>query len=386
MMFPIVGVDFRKYSDEELTAMLVEAGEASKHARKRGRVMGIVAAHRLKQMRTLLMYEELATWRRENGFDREMEGEESCFPGHRSLPPTPQEYYASLWLEVNALKDAISMPLQLLKLFNAIEQDTLSDEEYATLKRCMEKRVRETAQVTAVTRDHTVQPCSPCSPNPDRPSGVLCNMENEGTMSQELEELTSSSTGTGLNTPGQQCPPNEGVWETGRIIADGILTAGVDSSKEGNISSPMESTERATRMVMVADIPSTAATPPKRRYKTSSEENKQFDPGGRGEQAPPWKAAVPLPFFSWGEAVRLLDCLAVAKLGGFVSVFPALCVCVFRTHIFPFTGESYQQDVFSRREQVMYATGGQALSRLLPYLKMARTSNAWFGRSANTLG
>ena len=150
MTFP-TGLDFRKYSDEELTAMLVEAAEASKHARKRGRVMGIVAAHRVKQMRTLLMYEELATWRRENGFDREMEGEKSCFTGHRSLPPTPQEYYASLWCEVNALKDAISMPLQLLKLMNAIEQDTLSDEEYATLKRCMEKRVRETAQVTAVT-------------------------------------------------------------------------------------------------------------------------------------------------------------------------------------------------------------------------------------------
>ena len=325
MTFPIVGVDFRKYSDEELTAMLVEAREASKHARKRGRVMGIVAAHRLKQMRTLLMYEELATWRRENGFDREMEGEESCFTGHRSLPPTPQEYYASLWCEVNALKDAISMPLQLLKLINAIEQDTLSDEEYATLKRCMEKRVRETAQVTAVTRDHTVQPCSPCSPNPDRPSGVLCNLENEGTMSQELEELTSSSTGTGLNTPGQQCPPNEGVWETGRIIANGILSAGVDSSKGGNISSPMESTERATRTRTVARISSTAATSPKRRHKTSSEENKQFDPGGRGEQAPPWKAAVPLPFFSWSDAGRLLVCLSGAELRGFFCVSSMLC-------------------------------------------------------------
>ena len=329
MTFPIVGVDFRKYSDEELTAMLVEAREASKHARKRGRVMGIVAAHRLKQMRTLLMYEELATWRRENGFDREMEGEESCFTGHRSLPPTPQEYYASLWCEVNALKDAISMPLQLLKLFNAIEQDTLSDEEYATLKRCMEKRVRETAQVTAVTRDHTVQPCSPCSPNPDRPSGALCNLENEGTMSQELEELTSSSTGTGLNTPGQQCPPNEGVWETGRIIADGILSAGVDSSKGGNISSPMESTERATRTRTVARISSTAATPPKRRHKTSSEENKQFDPGGRGEQAPPWKAAVPLPFFSWSDAGRLLVCLSGAELRGFFCVSSMLCFFCF---------------------------------------------------------
>ena len=109
MMFP-TGVDFRKYSDEELTTMLAEAGEASKHARKRGRVMGIVAAHRLEQVKEFLVYNELAIWRRENGFDRVMEGEESCFPGHRSLPPTPQEYYASLWCEVNALRDAISIP------------------------------------------------------------------------------------------------------------------------------------------------------------------------------------------------------------------------------------------------------------------------------------
>ena len=299
MTFP-TGLDFRKYSDEELTAMLVEAVEASKHARKRGRVMGIVAAHRLKQMRTLLMYEELATWRRDNGFDRVEDVD------HRSLPPTPEQYYAGLWLEVNALKDAISMPLQLLKLFNAIEQDTLSDEEYATLKRCMEKRVRETAQVTAVTRDNTVQPCSLCSPNPDRPSGVLCNLDNEDEMDPGMEELTSSSTSTGLNTPGQLSPPNEGVWETGRIIADGILTAGVNSSQGGRTPSPPE---RVTRMVTAADIPLAAATPPKRRHKTSSELNKPFDPGGRGEKAPPWNAAVPLPFFSWGEAVRLLVCL-----------------------------------------------------------------------------
>ena len=315
MTFPTV-LSSMKYSDEELTAMLVETGEASKHARKRGRVMGIVAAHRLKQMRTLLMYEELATWRRENGFDREMEGEESCFTGHRSLPPTPQEYYASLWLEVNALKDAISMPLQLLKLTNAIEQDTLSDEEYATLKRCMEKRVRETAQVTAVTRDHTVQPCSPCSPNPDRPSGVLCNLENEGTMSQELEELTSSSTSTGLNTPGQLSPPNEGVWETGRITADSILTAGVNSSQGGRTPSPPE---RSTSTATFADISSTAATPSKRRLKTFNELNKPFDPGGREEKAPPWNAAVPLPFlFLW----RSWEASCSFSMLCFFSVFP----------------------------------------------------------------
>ena len=299
MTFP-TGLDFRKYSDEELTAMLVEVVEASKHARKRGRVMGIVAAHRLKQMRTLLMYEELATWRRDNGFDRVEDVD------HRSLPPTPEQYYAGLWLEVNALKDAISMPLQLLKLFNAIEEDTLSDEEYATLKRCVETRDRDAAQVT-VTQVSTVQQCSSIPKTPEPPPDVCVNLENnEDEMDPGMEELTSSSTSTGLNTPGQLSPPNEGVWETGRIIADGILTAGVNSSQGGRTPSPPE---RATRMVTAADIPLAAATPPKRRHKTSSELNKPFDPGGRGEKAPPWNAAVPLPFFSWGEAVRLLVCL-----------------------------------------------------------------------------
>ena len=49
MTFP-TGVEIRKYSDEELTTMLEEAGEASKHARKLGSVMEIVAAHRIKQI------------------------------------------------------------------------------------------------------------------------------------------------------------------------------------------------------------------------------------------------------------------------------------------------------------------------------------------------
>ena len=81
---------------------------------------------------------------------------------HRSLPHTPEQYYAGLWSEVNALKDVISMPRQKVKkLINAIEQGKLSDEEYAILKRLVEKRDREAAQVTTVTRDDTVQHCSP---------------------------------------------------------------------------------------------------------------------------------------------------------------------------------------------------------------------------------
>ena len=106
MTFP-TDVEIRKYSDEELTTMLEEAREASKHSRNLGRVMGIVTARRLKHMREFLMYEELAIWRSMNSFDRVAEDKESCFHGNHSLPPTPEECATSLWSEVNALKDAI---------------------------------------------------------------------------------------------------------------------------------------------------------------------------------------------------------------------------------------------------------------------------------------
>ena len=85
-------IEIRKCSDEELRTMLDEAREASKHLRKLGRVMGIVAAHRLKKMRKFLAYQELATWWRMNGFDRVLEGEENWLHGHRSLPPTLEQY------------------------------------------------------------------------------------------------------------------------------------------------------------------------------------------------------------------------------------------------------------------------------------------------------
>ena len=378
MTFPIVGVDFRKYSDEELTAMLVEAVEASKHARKRGRVMGIVAAHRLKQMRTLLMYEELATWRRANGFDREMEGEESCFTGHRSLPPTPQEYYASLWCEVNALRDAISIPAKSRPRQKDSMEELLAKFDYAEIKRCIDKRRREETQAKAQMAAEpvgTVQQCNPSSPNPDTPSDVCFNLENEGTMSQEMKEPTSSSASTGLNTPGQLSPPNEGIWETGRITADSILTAGVNSSQGGRTPSPPE---RSTSTATFADISSTAATPSKRRLKTFNDLNKPFDPGGKEEKAPPWNAAVPLPFlFLWRSWEASCS-------------FSMLCLffCFPKLLIYP--GETYQQaerrGSWTPIKSLMYATGGQALSRLLPYLKMAMTSNARFDRSANTLG
>ena len=91
--------------------------------------------------------------------------------------------------------------------------ELLANFEFARIKEYVEKRSREAAraQVTATQVD-TVQHSSPCSPLPDMPSSVCVNLENnEGKMGPELKELISSSAGTGFKTPGQQCPPNEGI-------------------------------------------------------------------------------------------------------------------------------------------------------------------------------
>ena len=61
-------------------------------------------------MKYLQALEKLATWRRMNGFDRVADGEDNWLHGPRSLPPTPQEFTASMWSDLQELKDAISMP------------------------------------------------------------------------------------------------------------------------------------------------------------------------------------------------------------------------------------------------------------------------------------
>ena len=248
-----------------------------------------------------------------NGLDRVVEGEENWFHGHRSLPLTPEQCTASLKSELQKLKNAISMPAETetrpwQKTMDFVDglKGKLPDEELAVIERYVEKQSREAAptQVT-VTLVNTVQHCSPCLPNPDMPSDVCFKLESsEGKMGPELKELESPSAGTGLETPAQQYLPNEGIWETGRTTASGILTAGVGSNQGGSIPSPTESVDtragnKNTRTI--ADISSTAATPENRRHKTSSEENKQFDPGGKGKKAPPWNAAVTLLSFS-GES------------------------------------------------------------------------------------
>ena len=199
----------------------------------------------------------------------------------------------------------------------------------------MEKRSREAAQV-AVTPVDTVQHCILCPLDPEPSPDICVKLEsNEGRMDPGRGELKSSSAGTGLETPGQQCPPNEGTWGQGQTTADGFLTAGGGSNQGGSISSPTKcvDTRASTKSTATfADISSptehvdtlagTAATPAKCRHKTISEENKQFDPGGKGEKATPWNAAVILLSFS-GESGEAL-CLCFM----FLSVICLCFVCV----------------------------------------------------------
>ena len=205
-------------------------------------------------MRDLLAFEKLATWSRINGFDRVVDGEDNWFHDHRSLPPMPQEFNASLRSELKKLKNAISMPAETtetrpwqktMDFVNALEQGKVSDEEFAVLKRLVEKQGREATQMT-VTPVATVQPCS-FSPQTPEPSPNVCVKlkNNESRMDPERGELESSSAGTGFETPGQQCPPNEGTWETGRTTADGFLTAGVVQTTGETFLHPRN--ERRTR-------------------------------------------------------------------------------------------------------------------------------------------
>ena len=101
-------------------------------------------------MKDLLAFEKLTTWRRRNGFDRVADGEDNWSHG---LPPTPEQYIASLRSDLQKLKHAISMPKQKVgNLINEVEQGKVSDEEFAILKRLVEKRSREAAQAQVILR------------------------------------------------------------------------------------------------------------------------------------------------------------------------------------------------------------------------------------------
>ena len=87
-----------EYSDEEIPAVLAESRQARKHLRKLGKVTETVAAYRLKEMKHLQAVDKLATWRRTQGYDRIADDDNQW--ASRPLPPTPEEFTASLWSEL----------------------------------------------------------------------------------------------------------------------------------------------------------------------------------------------------------------------------------------------------------------------------------------------
>ena len=100
----------KEYPEEEIFDVLVESEQDRKRRRVLAKVTETIYAHRLQQMKDLLTFEKLATWRRMNGFNRVVDGEDNWFHGPRLLSPTPKEFTESLWSKVDELKNAILMP------------------------------------------------------------------------------------------------------------------------------------------------------------------------------------------------------------------------------------------------------------------------------------
>ena len=96
------------YSKEEISAVLGESEQARKHRQKLARVTETVAAYRLREMKYFQAREQLGTWRRPYGYDRIAADDNQW--ASRPLPLTPGQFTQSLWSELNALRDAISMP------------------------------------------------------------------------------------------------------------------------------------------------------------------------------------------------------------------------------------------------------------------------------------
>ena len=244
--------------------MLAKSREARKHLRKLGMVRKAVAAHRLKELRHLHTVENIATWRRAYGFGRLEDGDDNWV--HDPLPPKPEQITASMWPDLNALKDATSLSgkdgsRQKVKSFiNEVGQGAVSftDEEFARLKRFVERRGRHAAYVTVAPID-TALPCSPLSRSSEISFVVCVCMErnDERRMDPEPDQIESSSADTDFETPGQQCLPK---WETGRTTADGCLLVAVGSNFGGN-TFPLDEIAVGRRDDSKITTPPTASTP-----------------------------------------------------------------------------------------------------------------------------
>ena len=173
------------YTEDDIFAVAFESERERKRRRMQAIAIETVAAHRLNKMKELLTFEKLVTWRRMNGFDR-IAADDNLWAS-RQLPLTPEQFTQNLWSEVNALKAAISMPAEdtmtrpWQKTIDFVDElkGKTPDEELAVIKRYVEKRSREAAQVqVTVAQVNTVQHFSLCPLDPEPSPDVCVNLEN----------------------------------------------------------------------------------------------------------------------------------------------------------------------------------------------------------------
>ena len=148
------------YTEDKVSATIAESREACKRLRTLGMIRKTVATHHPTELRHLPAVETLATSRRTYGFDRLLDCDDQWV--HGPLPPTPEQTTASMWADLNTLKDAILMSgkersrQRVNGFINEIDQRTASlmDEEFAMLKRMIvERRGRDAAHVTVAPVD-----------------------------------------------------------------------------------------------------------------------------------------------------------------------------------------------------------------------------------------
>ena len=103
---------------------------------------------------------------------------------------------------------ARARPWQKAKELLDRHEGDLPDEEFAMLKRLVEKRDRDATHATVAPVD-TALSRSPGSLTPEIPSDVCVEMgkkDEEGRMNPESTELESPSAGTGLEKPDSSVP------------------------------------------------------------------------------------------------------------------------------------------------------------------------------------
>ena len=114
-----------------------------------------------------------------------------------------------------------------------------------------------------------------------------------------------------------------------------------------------------------------------------SEEDKQFDPGGKGKKPPPWNAAVMVLFSFLGGTLGHMRPAVCA------SCSLSVCACLSVHHVLFYQAIMFSELKNMRGDADQFAdVRSRRVNTFFPInpLKMAKTNNTRFGRIENALG